>query len=60
MAVGYNHARASLEDRSAVSYTIPPVQDDLVQILSVAVTEPVSFGAFEIVRSPLIPIDDLA
>jgi hypothetical protein len=60
MAVGYNHARASLEDRSTVSYTIPPVQDDLVQILSVAVTEPVSFAAYEVIRSPLIPIDDLA
>jgi hypothetical protein len=60
MAVGYNHARASLEDYSTVAYLIPPNADDLVQILSVSVTEPVSFSAYEIIRSPLIPVDDLA
>lgn len=60
MAIGYNHARASLEDASTVAYLIPPSQDDLIQILGVAVTEPVSFGAYEIIRAPLIPVDDLA
>lgn len=60
MAVGYNHARASLEDRSSVAYTIPPVEKDLIEILNVSATEPLDFAAFEIVKSPLIPIDDLA
>lgn len=60
MAIGYNHARASLEDLSAVAYTIPPSQDDLIQILNISVTEPVSWGQYEVIRSPLIPIDDLA
>lgn len=60
MAVGYNHARASLEDESTVAYTIPPAEEDLVSILNVQATEPVSFAAFEVIRSPLIPIDDLA
>lgn len=59
MAVGYNHARASLEDPNTVSYTIPPNEADLVSILNISVTEPVSFAAYEIIRSPLIPIDDL-
>lgn len=59
MAVGYNHARASLEDANSVAYTIPPVEKDLIDILNVSSPTPVSFGAFEIVRSPLIPVDDL-
>jgi hypothetical protein len=60
MAVGYNHARAALEDRSTVAYTIPPVEKDLVDILNVSSTQPLDFSAYEIIRSPLIPIDDLA
>jgi hypothetical protein len=60
MAVGYNHAHASLEDHSTVSYLIPPKADDLVDILNVSSTEPVDFRAFEIIRAPLIPVDDLA
>lgn len=60
MAVGYNHAHASLEDHSTVSYTIPPKEDDLISLLSVSSTEPVDFSAYEIIRSPLIPVDDLA
>jgi hypothetical protein len=60
MAVGYNHAHASLEDESTVSYLIPPKTADLISILNVSVTEPVSFAAYEIIRAPLIPTDDLA
>lgn len=60
MAVGYNHARASLEDHTSVSYMIPPVEEDLVTILNVTAPEPLSFSPFEIIRAPLIPIDDLA
>lgn len=60
MAVGYNHAHASLEDASTVSYLIPPKEDDLVNILSASSTEPVDFSAYEIIRAPLIPVDDLA
>jgi Zn-finger nucleic acid-binding protein len=59
MAVGYNHARASMEDPSTVCYTIPPATEDLVALLSVHSTEPVSFAQFEVIRAPLIPIDDL-
>lgn len=60
MAVGYNHAHASLEDHSTVSYLIPPKSDDLQTILNVSSTSPVSFSAYEIIRAPLIPVDDLA
>lgn len=60
MAVGYNHAHASLEDHSTVSYLIPPKESDLVDILSVQSTEPVDWSAFEVIRAPLIPVDDLA
>lgn len=60
MAVGYNHARASLEDLNTVAYMIPPVEKDLVDILNVTAPEPLSFAAFEILRAPLIPVDDLA
>jgi len=60
MAVGYNHARAALEDHSSVAYMIPPVEKDLVEILNVTSTEPLDFSAYEIIRSPLIPPDDLA
>jgi hypothetical protein len=59
MAVGYNHARASMEDPSTVCYTIPPAEADLISILSVQSTEPVSFAQFEVIRAPLIPLDDL-
>jgi len=59
MAVGYNHARASMEDPSTVSYLIPPATQDLTTILSVHATEPVSFSQFEVIRAPLIPLDDL-
>lgn len=60
MAVGYNHARASLEDHNAVAYMIPPIEEDLVQILNATAREPLNFAQYEIIRAPLIPIDDLA
>jgi hypothetical protein len=60
MAVGYNHAHASLEDHSTVSYLIPPKADDLIEILNVSSTEPIDWSAYEIIRAPLIPVDDLA
>lgn len=59
MAVGYNHAHASLEDPTSVAYMIPPKTDDLISILNVSSETPVNFSAFEIIRAPLIPIDDL-
>lgn len=60
MAIGYNHARASLEDHNTVSYMIPPVEEDLIQILNVSAPAPLSFAQYEILRAPLIPVDDLA
>jgi len=60
MAIGYNHARASLEDHNTVAYMIPPVEEDLIQILNITTPEPLSFAQYEIIRSPLIPVDDLA
>lgn len=59
MAVGYNHAHASLEDQSTVSYLIPPKTSDLMSILAATSTEPVDFSAYEVIRAPLIPVDDL-
>lgn len=60
MAVGYNHARASLEDPTSPAYMIPPTEADLVSILNVSSPEPLDFSAYEVIRSPLIPVDDLA
>ena len=60
MAIGYNHARASLEDHSSVAHMIPPTEEDLVAILNASSPEPLSFAAYEIIRAPLIPVDDLA
>jgi hypothetical protein len=58
-AIGYNHARASLEDPSAsVAYDIPPPNQTLLTLLSLAGKTPQDFAAYEDIRSPLVPVGD--
>lgn len=57
-AIGYNHARAAMEDHSSVAHMIPPVDEDVKAILEIPATEPLSFAAYEIIRAPLIPVSD--
>lgn len=58
-AIGYNHAKAAIADPTAVAYSLPPSPEDLVSILNVQGSyTPVDFSAFEIIRSPLIPVSE--
>lgn len=58
-AIGYNHAKAAIQDPTSVSYTIPPSKEDLASILNVDRSySPVDFSAFEIIRSPLLPVSE--
>ncbi len=57
-AIGYNHARASLEDPQSVAYLIPPPNETLVSLLQMAGKTPQDFSPYEVVRSPLIPVGD--
>ena len=61
-AIGYNHARASQEDRTSVAYDIPtPGIDDpetLEGVLTTANRIPVDFDVYEVIRSVLIPPGD--
>lgn len=57
-AIGYNHARASLEDRTSVAYTIPPLEEQVSPVLEQASRFPIDFSAFEVIRAPLIPAND--
>lgn len=54
-AIGYNHARASLEDRTSVAYLIPPSAQDLENILSMSDYYPIDFTPYEQIRGDLIP-----
>lgn len=55
MAIGYNHARASLEDRTSVAYIIPPSEAVVSDLLARGARQPYDFGAHEVIRAPLIP-----
>lgn len=58
-SIGYNHARASMEDPNAsVAYMIPPDQHTLLSILSMGSRVPENFSQFEVIRGPLIPAGD--
>jgi hypothetical protein len=58
-AIGYNHARASLEDPNvSVAYLIPPPAATLPSLLSLAGKTPADFTQYEIIRSSLIPVGD--
>jgi hypothetical protein len=56
-AIGYNHAKATIADPTSVAYSIPPSPEDLTTILNRSTSySPVDFSAFEVIRSPLIPV----
>ena len=57
-AIGYNHARASLEDPTSVVYIIAPPREQLDQVLSMAARFPIDFSAYETIKAPLVPIGD--
>jgi hypothetical protein len=58
-AIGYNNARASLEDPNAsVAYDIGPSNAALRQILTQVTHTPYDFSAIEVIRGPLIPAND--
>lgn len=58
-AVGYNNARAQLEDPTSVAYLIPPTDASLIPILGTQTRWPVDFSAYETIRAPLIPVPDI-
>lgn len=55
-AIGYNHARASQEDRTSVAYLIPPTEAETVAMLNRGARLPEDFSAVEVIRAPLIPL----
>lgn len=55
MAIGYNHARASLEARTSVAYLLPPTEAVLADLLARGSRRPEDFGPHEVIRAPLIP-----
>jgi hypothetical protein len=58
-AIGYNHARASIEDPVAsVAYDIGPNAQTLHAVLAMGRYQPQDFTAFEEIRAPLIPVGD--
>lgn len=58
-SIGYNHARASIEDPSAsVAYDIGPTAHDLRAVLTMGAQVPFDFSDFEVIRGPLIPVGD--
>lgn len=54
-AIGYNHARAALEDPTSVAYIIPPNRQGLETILVSGTRVPFDFTQHETIRAPLIP-----
>lgn len=53
-ALGFNFGVCNREDESSVAYIIPPLQDDLIDLLDVAYMRyPADFSDVEIVRGPL-------
>lgn len=57
-AIGYNHARASIEDPDSVAYIIPPTFAVLGPALANYARVPQNYSALEVVRAPLIPVND--
>lgn len=57
-AIGYNHARASLEDPESVAYLLPPPSETLASLLALAGKTPQDLSPYEVIRSPLIPVGD--
>lgn len=58
-AIGYNHARASIEDPVAsVAYDIGPTASELNAMLILGARTPEDFTAYEDIRTPLIPAGD--
>lgn len=57
MAIGYNHSNAQVEDPTAVSYLIPPPQDEVNNMLRRVSRIPRDWSSFETIRAPLIPSD---
>lgn len=56
-AIGYNHAKATIADPTSVAYEIPPTPEDLSTILNRSTSyQPIDFSAFEVIKSPLIPV----
>lgn len=56
--IGYNLARASLEDPDSVAYLIPPPPLDVVNTLRTGRFVPEDFANVEVIRGPLIPAGD--
>lgn len=56
--IGYNLARASLEDPDSVAYLIPPPPIEVATFLRVGKYVPADFAAVEVIRGPLIPLND--
>jgi hypothetical protein len=54
-AIGYNHARAVIQDPADVSYIIPPDSVRLTSVLTAVGRYPRNLSAFEDIRAPLIP-----
>lgn len=54
-AVGYSHAKAVIEDLTDVSYTIPPDNDRVTEILTRVGRVPTDQSKYEVIRAPLIP-----
>lgn len=54
-AIGYNHSRANQEDLTSVAFIIPPDQDTVTEILTMANRAPVDFGPYEVIKADLIP-----
>lgn len=58
-AIGYNHAKAAIQDPTSVSYTLPPNADDLRSILNIRDQyQPYNFSPYEIIKTPLIPVSE--
>lgn len=57
-AIGYNHARASLEDPTSVAYKIPPEEETVENMLSFGSRLPYDFARFEFANADLIPPED--
>lgn len=53
--VGYTHAKAVIEDPTDVSYTIPPDNDRVKEILTRVARLPYDMSKYEVIRAPLIP-----
>jgi hypothetical protein len=57
-AVGYNHAKVTVEDPDSVAYLIPPATATVKTILGQYRRTPQDYSAYEIIRAPLIPASE--